>query len=1582
MARHRSLQRAIRSLVAGLACLWAAPLLAAQVITVNTTSLIVDGNTSSPLALTLNRGADQKISLPEAIAAANHGGNVTIHFQLPAGSQIVLAGPLEITAPRVVVDGSLNISGKPGVTILGPDGQNSLLIGGAGDAVQNLAVSGLVVVPPAVGVRISNCYIGLAADGATAQGQHVNGITLQDVHGTLILANVIGHITAANGGVNRNLFGIEADGGGDALIIGNSIGVDRNGNQIPNDVGIWLSGSSKNTIGGPRAGTICVSPCNLLSGNETNAIIIGGAGSTANVVAGNFVGVLPTGVTAMPNGRARGLFNAPAIAVVDGANGNLIGGLRLSATCSGACNLISGNDASGVMVAGAGTNLNSITGNFVGTTVSGKVALPNLLHGLEVEQGATGTTVGGNRTAMACSGPCNLVSGNGDSGVFVANAGTTGVVVAGNFIGTDILGAVALPNQNFGVEINGGATKATIGGPRATQCSRACNLISGNLRSGISASGANASMFLTVRGNVIGLDVSDAHPIPNGEAGVTVSNGAADVVLGGDAPTGVCASVCNHIAWNSKGGAVVLGAATRAKIVGNAIHDNGTLDIDLNGDGVTPDIAPGGVQPGPTTNEAVGFPMGVTSTVDGATTIISGQVDGPHPEALRIDVYAGQHARCVKPDAKVCFGSAKLYLGATSVTTNGSFRLVYPGALPLPIVSATVTTPAGSTSELSPACSDRLNGAGVVDTDGDGLCDDWEIYGLDVNGDGKPDVALDKAGALPKHKDLFLEVDYAPSATATPADASDIEAALFEVQYAFANAPLVNADGNKGVSLHFLTDPNVGSFVLDDTLPAGLQDVLAGSAPLPTETTPSFVGLRLGSAGDPCIASGKGYYGTAADRADSNCHFIMFAKQLVQRYAIIGVSYATRETAGITPADSTGMENSPSDFFVSMLHVAKLADGRNRVPVLAGTVMHELGHTLGLCHGGPLVSGVFDCPGDASSAGAAPQYSINYKPNYVSVMNYAYQDYFDVSIGFLTYSPIVLQSLDEVTGLNEIVGIPIPADPAANYLRASNARAWFARLATDGSGAHYPVDAPFGPYIDWNGVSGAVESGVKLNIHDSEDHDPNLRLLSGAADWPNLRYSFRDIPDFSNPAFGRRAEPSVAVMIALRAKSDADHDGVLDPADDCPLTPNPDQANTTGRHAGDACAIAPSTFAPVTFAAGQPGALTIALVRPAGPGGATFLVHNSLAALASQTSVTVPQGALTATVNVTVGPVTTTTTATIDILGDEDSGRIPVTISTGLSYALTDIGTLGGTYSSAYGLNDAGQVVGNAFVSGPDFNARPFLWSGGVMQALPSGNADTPSGTAADINNGGLVVGSVTTNPAGYSGPAEWTSNGLSQLPSLNSIGPGGVSRVNDAGVAVGSAFSDSDSDNHATEWLTGRISDLGTLGGSYSGASDINSSGTITGTSSGADGTYSAFIYRAGTMTALPRPSWATWCHGGAIDDAGTVYGACVGGGHLHVVTWSAGTMTDGGIVPDATGGDIQAANARGQAVGSVSTTTGLSVAILFANGKIYNLNDLIPSGSGWKLERANDINAAGVIVGDGENPAGQSHGFVLKPQ
>ena len=194
--------------------------------------------------------------------------------------------------------------------------------------------------------------------------------------------------------------------------------------------------------------------------------------------------------------------------LIAGSN-NTIGGAAPDAG-----DLISGNTIYGVDI--SGTSKNIVEGDYIGTDVTGTVAIANAT-GVELDTGASGNTIGG-----TTAGARNVISGNSATGVDLVGTGTTGDVVEGNFIGTNASGSAPLGNASDGVAVEAGATGAVVGGATAG----AGNVISNNGNYGvyIDASGA------FVQGNLIGLDSSGVNAMGNSYG---VGIGANGVTVGG-----------------------------------------------------------------------------------------------------------------------------------------------------------------------------------------------------------------------------------------------------------------------------------------------------------------------------------------------------------------------------------------------------------------------------------------------------------------------------------------------------------------------------------------------------------------------------------------------------------------------------------------------------------------------------------------------------------------------------------------------------------------------------------------------------------------------------------------------------------------------------------------------------------------------------------------------------------------------------------------------------------------------------------------------------------------------------------------
>jgi hypothetical protein len=157
--------------------------------------------------------------------------------------------------------------------------------------------------------------------------------------------------------------------------------------------------------------------------------------------------------------------------------------------------------------------------------------------------------------------------------------------VKGNYIGTNVPGTAAIPNDERGVWIGNGAPNNIIGGSNATpggNCSGDCNLISGNGKQGIELYAAD-TYSNTISGNYIGVNVSGTAAISNNEGGVFLVVGPRYNTIGG-----ATAAEGNLISGNGSFGVALEHPDTMSNTVqGNIIGlDVGGSDLGNSGNGV------------------------------------------------------------------------------------------------------------------------------------------------------------------------------------------------------------------------------------------------------------------------------------------------------------------------------------------------------------------------------------------------------------------------------------------------------------------------------------------------------------------------------------------------------------------------------------------------------------------------------------------------------------------------------------------------------------------------------------------------------------------------------------------------------------------------------------------------------------------------------------------------------------------------------------------------------------------------------------------------------------------------------------
>ena len=175
-------------------------------------------------------------------------------------------------------------------------------------------------------------------------------------------------------------------------------------------------------------------------------------------------------------------------------------------------------------------------------------------------------------------------------------------------------------------------------------------------------------------------------------------------------------------------------------------------------------------------------------------------------------------------------------------------------------------------------------------------------------------------------------------------------------------------------------------------------------------------------------------------------------------------------------------------------------------------------------------------------------------------------------------------------------------------------------------------------------------------------------------------------------------------------------------------------------------------------------------------------------------------------------------------------------------------------------------------------------------------------------------------------------------------------------------------------------LKDIGTLGGWWSRAYDINDRGQIVGDSTNITGYVHAFLYGGSAMNDLGTLGGSS-SYAWGINNSGQIVGmsTIAGDSAYHAFLYDGGNMIDIGTL-GGTFATASAINERGQIVGT-STVAGDYHAFLYDGGNMIDLNCLLPKGSGWELTDASDINDLGQITGYGYIN-GATRGFVMPPE
>ncbi|HXI71481.1 MAG TPA: hypothetical protein VNN22_14085 [Verrucomicrobiae bacterium] len=278
----------------------------------------------------------------------------------------------------------------------------------------------------------------------------------------------------------------------------------------------------------------------------------------------------------------------------------------------------------------------------------------------------------------------------------------------------------------------------------------------------------------------------------------------------------------------------------------------------------------------------------------------------------------------------------------------------------------------------------------------------------------------------------------------------------------------------------------------------------------------------------------------------------------------------------------------------------------------------------------------------------------------------------------------------------------------------------------------------------------------------------------------------------------------------------------------------------------------------------------------------------------------------------------------------------------------TNLGTLGGSNSFAFGVNASNQVAGRSLT--PSGSSRAFLWTPGGTDGIASNPqmkdlGTLPGGTNSEadgINQTGQITGYAQTSAQASTvdHAFRYSSGTMTDIGKFNAMLPTSYGlNINDTGHIVGIAYDPSFFYPHAFFYNGSTLSDIGNLGMPGASALAINNSDHIAGYANVTNFFVHAFEYS-----------------GGVMQDLGTL-----GGDYSYAIGINNSNTLVGGSFVDA--------------------SDSIYHAFIAVRNVLSDLNNqLDASGTGWELNEARAINDSGQIVGIGQFN-GTNHAFLLNP-
>jgi parallel beta-helix repeat protein len=487
----------------------------------------------TPLALpagsgkswTVNTSADSGLgSLRWALTSAHAGDKITFDPNIFPESSPATIRPL--SPLPYVSQGSILVDGRGAGVILNgsssPPGTSGLVI------VSNYnVIRGLEVVDfPSAGIGVGDGSYNLIGGNQSGEGNVISGNEAVGVGISDCVAGIATDIGANNcGGVGAAKYND---------VVGNLIGTSASGESLagPQGTGVWVSvGASFNVVGGTSS-----SDRNVISGNTRGGVTVISGGYN-NLIEGNYIGTDVSG--------SRALGNVDNGISIEGSWENNMTG-----------NLISGNGGFGIVITDPGSSGNVVAGNLIGTDASGTSAIGNGDCGVSVAESFN--LVGG-----ATPGARNLISGNGVCGIVIGWVGTTGVVVTGNYLGTDISGTRALGSTQEAIDVGSGSYHNFIGGMTSGEA----NVVSGQV--GVVLEAFDWSNFII--GNSVGSSASGSVVLPNSK-GIQLTDTQWNFIQ------------ANRVSGSSSSGIFLWTGADSNWVRANNVTMNSGAGISVNGD--------------------------------------------------------------------------------------------------------------------------------------------------------------------------------------------------------------------------------------------------------------------------------------------------------------------------------------------------------------------------------------------------------------------------------------------------------------------------------------------------------------------------------------------------------------------------------------------------------------------------------------------------------------------------------------------------------------------------------------------------------------------------------------------------------------------------------------------------------------------------------------------------------------------------------------------------------------------------------------------------------------------------------------